>query len=163
MADEEKPAENDAETAEKPPLYINGQYIKDLSFEVPHAPHIFTTLREAPEIDVNVDINAARLNEQNAFNVDLKFRVEGKAGEQVAFIAELVYSAAVTLNVEKEHIEPMLLIEVPRHLFPFARAILADLVRDGGFPPMMISPIDFVALYKERMTEKKESAPAEKS
>ncbi|MCK5296227.1 MAG: protein-export chaperone SecB [Alphaproteobacteria bacterium] len=146
------------------PLFINGQFIKDFSFESPHAPQIFNEMKQAPSIEIGVDIQAGRLDDKNTFGVDLKFSIEGKIEDKVAFIVELVYSSVVTLNVEKEHIEPMLLIEVPRHMFPFARSIICDAVRDGGFPPLMIAPIDFVTLYSKRQEQmKKEQTSQETS
>lgn len=145
-----------------PPLYINGQYIRDLSFEVPNAPQIFTKMTEQPKIEVNVDIEGGRLKD-NTFNINLKFNVEGKIQDDVAFVVELVYGCIATLNVPEEHIEPVLLVEIPRHLFPFARSIIATAVRDGGFPPLMITPIDFAALYRDRLEAAKKAADEKKA
>lgn len=131
-------------------LAVNGQYIKDLSFEVPNAPGIFGELsRTAPEIPIAIDIQATRLNE-NAYEVVLQINIEAKVGEKVAFIVELSYAGIFTVNVPSEHLQPVLLIECPRLLFPFARNVIADMSRDGGFPPLMMQPIDFVALYRQR-------------
>ncbi|CCG09142.1 protein-export chaperone SecB [Pararhodospirillum photometricum] len=138
-----------ASGADTPPLIINGQYIKDLSFEVPNAPMIFTRLDKTPEVSINIDVNATSVGEK-AFEVVLHFQVESRFPDLVAFVAELKYGAVVTLTLPEEHLRPMLLIEVPRLLFPFARGILSDATRDGGFPPLMIQPLDFTALYRQR-------------
>lgn len=131
-----------------PPIVINSQYMKDLSFEAPNSPMIFSELQAAPDVEIAVDVQANKLQE-NVFSIDLKFNVKGHANNKNAFLIELVYGCVATLNVPEEHIEPMLLIEVPRHLFPFARNIIADTSREGGFPPLMINPIDFVSLYNK--------------
>ncbi len=134
---------------QQPPIVINGQYIKDLSFEVPNAPRIFTEMDGQPEVPINVDVRAQALGER-FYEAVLHFRVEGRIKGQVAFICELEYAAVVTLNLPEEHVQPVLLIEVPRMLFPYARNILSDLTRDGGFPPLMIQPLDFATMYRNR-------------
>jgi preprotein translocase subunit SecB len=143
-----------------PPLVINIQYIKDLSFEVPGAPQVYTTLRAAPRVDINLDVQARRVQEgQNVFEVTLAIRAEaheattngGNPPGQRLFLAELSYSGVFTLNnVPENTVEPVLLVECPRILFPFARNILSDVTRDGGFPPVLLQPIDFLALWQAR-------------
>ncbi|MCS6932410.1 MAG: protein-export chaperone SecB [Acetobacteraceae bacterium] len=138
---------------QQPPLLINIQYIKDLSFEVPNAPEIFATLRENPRVDLSLDVNARRIQEgENIFEVALQLRADARVPKDnsPAFIAELLYCGIFTLNVPEEMVEPVLLVECPRLLFPFARNILADMTRDGGFPPIMLTPIDFAALWQSR-------------
>jgi preprotein translocase subunit SecB len=135
------------------PVVLNLQFTKDLSFEVPGAPDIFLNLREAPQIDIALDVQARRLQEgQETYEISLQIRADAKtAQKQTAFIAELVYCGIFTLNgVPAEMIEPVLLVECPRLLFPFARNILADVTRDGGFPPVLLAPIDFVQLWQSR-------------
>lgn len=140
---------NEPETS-APPISVNGQYIKDLSFEVPSAPGIFADMREqSPDIPIHVDINAAKL-EEGLFEVVLHLKIEAHLPDKPVFIVELAYAGLFTLNVPTEHLQPVLLIECPRILFPFARNIIADVTRDGGFPPLMLQPIDFVALYRSR-------------
>ncbi|MBC7905868.1 MAG: protein-export chaperone SecB [Rhodospirillaceae bacterium] len=143
--------DNTSESA-LPPLVVNGQYVKDLSFEVPGAPAIYSDMQgQNPNIPIHVDINANGVAE-NTFEVTLHLKVEARLDDNRAvFIAELAYAGIFTLNVAPEHVQPMLLIECPRMLFPFARNIIADLTRDGGFPPLMIQPIDFVQLFRSRM------------
>jgi len=135
-----------------PPLTINGQFIKDLSFEAPHVPEIFADMAngEGPSIGISVDVQAKQLHE-TMYEVVLTLEVEAKAEEKMAFIVEIQYVGVVTLNVPEDHLKPMLFIEVPRHLFPFARAVVANATRDAGFPPLMIAPIDFVEMFKQRM------------
>ncbi len=149
------------------PLVVNVQYVKDLSFEVPGAPQIYTHLRAAPRVDINLDVQARRITEgQNAFEVTLSIRAEatevpaagngGTAAEPGArvFLAELAYSGVFTLQgLPDNAVEPVLLVECPRILFPFARNILADVTRDGGFPPVLLQPIDFVALWQQRRAQ----------
>lgn len=149
-----------------PPLVVNIQYIKDLSFEVPGAPAIFTTLRAAPRVDINLDVQARRVSEgQEVFEVVLQVRAEAhdpnaQAGESRVFLAELAYAGVFTLNgLPPETVEPVLLVECPRILFPFARNILADVTRDGGFPPVLVQPIDFLALWQSRRQQQGQ-APA---
>ncbi len=149
-----------------PPLVVNVQYIKDLSFEVPNAPEIYATLRSQPAVQINLDVQARALQEgQNVYEVVLAVKAEARetpaagAGNGAAapaegrpvFIAELQYAGVFTLNgVPPEAVEPLLLIECPRLLFPFARSVLSDVTREGGFPPVLLQPIDFVGLWQSR-------------
>lgn len=133
------------------PILINAQYIKDLSFEAPNAPQIFAEMqKQPPAVSINIDVKAQHLKE-NIFEVFLHINAECKSGEKVAFIQELIYGGVFTINLPKENIQPALLIECPRLLFPFARNILADSSRDGGFPPLMIGPVDFAELYRRKL------------
>ena len=139
--------------ADQPVLQVNGQYIKDLSLEIPSAPQVFLEPQsENPEIPIHVDVNASALA-PNLFEVVLHLRIEAKLPTKTLFILELDYAGLFTVNVPEEQVHPVLMIECPRLLFPFARNIVADLTRDGGFPPLMIQPLDFVALYRSRLEE----------
>ena len=145
------------------PITLNLQYTKDLSFEVPGAPQIFINLREAPKVDIALDVQARRLQEgQENFEVTLQIRCEAKIGtETPAFIAELVYCGIFTLNgIAPEMMEPVLLVECPRLLFPFAREIVATATRNGGFPPLLIDPMDFGALYASQRQAQQQTANA---
>ncbi|MCO6419669.1 protein-export chaperone SecB [Siccirubricoccus sp. KC 17139] len=136
------------------PLVLNLQYTKDLSFEVPGAPQIFSTLREQPRVDLQLDVQARPIEEGgNVYEVSLQIRADAQTESQTCFIAELTYCGIFTVTVEQQVLEPVLLVECPRLLFPFARNILADVTRDGGFPPVMLAPIDFVALWQSRRQE----------
>lgn len=134
------------------PLVLNLQYTKDLSFEVPGAPEVFAQLREQPRVDLALDVQARPLQpQQGVYEVSLQIRADAKMSTgQPCFIAELVYCGIFTVNVEPNLLEPVLLVECPRLLFPFARNIIADVTRDGGFPPVLLAPIDFVALWQSR-------------
>ena len=136
-----------------PALVVNAQYIKDLSFEAPTTPAVFAVLqRQQPQITLNINVAATPM-QQGMFEVVLNIKAECKAGETVCFILELDYGGLFTLNVEEQYRQAVLLIECPRMLFPFARHLVSVVSRDGGFPPVMIGPIDFVALYQQRLQE----------
>jgi len=147
----EKTTENATEN-EGVQIAILGQYIKDLSFENPTPAQTLQKLsKEKPSMDINVNLNARAVGE-DVYEVDLKITTTAKAGEDVAFVAELVYSGLFAAkNLPENTLQPFLMIEAPRQLFPFARRILADVTRDGGFPPLMLEPIDFAALYQQQM------------
>jgi preprotein translocase subunit SecB len=134
----------------EPTLQLIGQYVRDLSFENPG----LGMQVQRPQIDLSVDLQARRVNEQNQYEVLLKLRVTASDNSKPMFLLELAYGGMFLLNnVPEDSIQPILLIECPRLIFPFARRIVADVVRDGGLPPLMIEPIDFVALYRTKMQE----------
>lgn len=136
-----------ANAASMPQLRVLAQYIKDFSFENPNAP---ASLREVaqPKTDLQLDVSARGMEDASVFEVELKISAKRENEEQTMFIVELVYAGLFQFaNVTQETIEPMLLIECPRILFPFARQILADATQNGGYPPMMLDPMDFAALY----------------
>ena len=142
------------------PIVINAQYVKDASLEVPHAPRVFALMQKAsPDISVNIDVRAQPIQE-NAFEVAFHVHAKCSVAETVAFIVEVVYAGLFTVNVTRELLEPTLLIECPRLLFPFARNIVADLTRDGGFPPLMLGPVDFTAMYQNQLQKRAASATA---
>lgn len=142
---------NQQATQQRPsPLVLNAQYIKDLSFENPNAPQTLAAQQKAPQVSINVDVQAKSFG-QNRYEVVLNLRAEAKQEDKTAFLAELAYAGLFTLQeVKEEHVRPLLLIECPRLLFPFARAIIAEATRDGGYPPLMINPIDFTDLYRRQ-------------
>lgn len=132
-------------------LRVLGQYLKDLSFESPGAP---ASLRAGDQqLGLNVNV-AARPMKDNRFEVELKLEANSTREDKPLFVVELTYAGLFELtNVPAEQVQPVILIECPRLLFPFARQIVADATRQGGFPPLMIDPIDFVRLYNQRMSE----------
>ncbi|MGH7155224.1 MAG: protein-export chaperone SecB [Acetobacteraceae bacterium] len=156
----------------QPPLVVNVQYVKDLSFEVPGAPQIFSQLHAQPQVNINLDVQARRVQEgQNVYEVSLLIRAEAHeapagqgngqspAAPNVVFVAELTYSGVFTLSgLPDNAVEPVLLVECPRILFPFARNLLADVTREGGFPPVLLQPIDFVALWQARRAQQGQPA-----
>ena len=151
----------DGGAMEQPALVINGQYIKDFSFEAPNTPEVFNHLQnEMPNIQVDIDVQSEGKGD-NLFEVVLKVRVEAKVKENLAYICELSYAGFFSINVPPEHLGPVLLIECPLILFPFLRRIMADSTGDGGFTPFMLSPIDFASLYQQRMAQVQAQAEAE--
>ncbi len=134
-------------------LLVHRHYIKDLSFENPNAPSIYTS-RETPSIKVQIDVNASRLAER-LFEVTLGTKVNAVIEDQTVFHVELDFAgvAKVGDGVDESLIEPILSIEVPHLLFPFARNIIADVTRDGGYPPLLINPVDFAALRNQRQAQ----------
>jgi preprotein translocase subunit SecB len=148
-------ARPDAPQAGAPPprLTIVSQYIKDLSFENPRAPGSLEPGKSRPEIQVRVDARAQELGGER-YEVTFQLHCEATSGGDPVFVVELTYAGLFSLaNVPPDSLQPVLLIECPRLLFPFARRIVADVTRDGGFPPLMIDPIDFVTLYRRRQEQ----------
>jgi preprotein translocase subunit SecB len=144
----------------QPGIHVLGQYIKDLSFENPGAPRSLRQSDKQTQLEVNVNVNAKQQSQQSDFEIELK--IEGRAvrGDETLFIVEVTYAGLFQLRgVPQEHIQPLVLIECPRLLFPFARQIVADATRQGGFPPLMIDPVDFTALYRRKMQEAQAQAP----
>ena len=145
-----------------PQIGVLGQYVKDLSFENPNAPQSITPTPagQQPSINIQVNVDAAPMSETD-FEVTL--RLEGKAEAQgmMLFNFELVFAGAFRIqNVPPETLQPIVLIECPRLLFPFAREIVATAVRNGGFAPLLLDPIDFVGLYRQRLAAG-QAAPAQ--
>ena len=153
MADTPSPngeGEPHAAAQQAPRLSILTQYVKDLSFENPRAPLRPAAGQARPEIQIQVDVRAAELSD-GQYEVVLDLNVDAKAGDEPVFLVELAYGGLFALaNIPPDSLQPLLLIECPRLLFPFARRVVADATRDGGFPPLMIDPIDFVALYRRQ-------------
>ncbi|MEM7694883.1 MAG: protein-export chaperone SecB [Pseudomonadota bacterium] len=144
----------------QPTVRVLAQYVKDLSFENPRAPVSLQKQENAPPINIGVNVGAKGLS-ANDYEVTLSLEAKAGSGDAVNFEVELQYAGVVRVqNMKPEHMQPFLLIEGPRLLFPFARQILADAVRNGGFPPLMIDPIDFVALYRKNMERQQGQAPA---
>jgi preprotein translocase subunit SecB len=131
---------------QSPSFAVKGQYIKDLSFENPHAPHSLMTAAK-PSIEVNVDIKAQKL-QNNVYEMTLHLVTRAIADSNTIFLVDLSYAGIFHVNnIPEERIEPLIMIDCPFVLFPFARRVIADVTRDGGFPPLMLDPIDFHALY----------------
>lgn len=126
---------------------VNAQYIKDFSFESPNAPQIFAPMSAPPEIQMNVNVQTRGLASNN-YEVLLTLKLEAKMEGKTAFIAELTYGGVFTVpSMPDEQLKLFLLVEGPRILFPFARAAMTNAIRDGGFPYVMIQPVDFMSLY----------------
>jgi preprotein translocase subunit SecB len=133
-------------------IVINIQYIKDLSFENPGAPDSLVGREEAPKIGVSVDVKVQRLA-QNSFEVALVVSASAEANEKKLFVVEVAYAGVFTINVPEAELEQVLMIYCPNMLFPYVRRVVSDSVRDGGFPPLMLDPIDFAALYIRHKNE----------
>ena len=126
------------------------QYIKDLSFEIPNAPQIFLNNQEKPNIGISVDIDAKKIA-NDAYEIALKIKADAKVAEETLFICEVAYCGIFALqNIEENMLEQILLVYCPNLLFPYLRRIVSNMVVDGGFPPLMLDPIDFAALYAKR-------------
>ncbi|MHB9878935.1 protein-export chaperone SecB [Pacificimonas sp. ICDLI1SI03] len=149
MAEEQTPETGAAQGPEgQIAINILAQYVKDLSFENPNAPKSLQTGQPQPNIDLQVNVSVNQQSQDNVYEVVLNLTGKATAGEDTAFIAELAYGGLFALqNVPQEHLQLFLIVEAPRMIFPFARRIFADAVRDGGFPPLMLDPIDFAQLY----------------
>ena len=142
-----------------PQLNVLAQYVKDLSFENPNAPRSLQQQQQQPKINIQINVNAKPLAEHD-FEVELKIEGRAELPTTTLFGFELLYAGIFRLqNVPQENAHPLVMIECPRLLFPFARAIIAEAVRNGGFPPLLIDPVDFVSLYRQRMAEQQPSAP----
>jgi preprotein translocase subunit SecB len=151
MADTAAP--NGAQDETGPSLNALAQYTKDMSFENPNAPRSLTPQETGPQIGIQVNVNAKQLAETD-FEVDLTLEGDAKTGEEVLFKFELTYSGVFRIrNVPADQLHPVVMIECPRLLFPFARQMVAEAVRNGGFPPLYIDPIDFVGLYRQKAAE----------
>ncbi len=139
-------------------ITINAQYVKDLSFENPNFLAAMQPKQQPPEVQINLGVRANSVG-QDSYEVILDVRAQASREDKVDFLIELAYAGVFTLTgIPPEHLEPVLFIEGPRLLFPFARAIVSDVTRDGGFPPLMLNPIDFVDLYRRRQAEMAQNA-----
>ncbi len=150
---------NGGQNSAAPALNCLVQYCKDLSFENPNAPRSLGPQEAGPNISIQVNVNAKQLADKD-FEVEVL--LEGSAGEaaNLLFKFELTYSGVFRLiNIPAEQTHPVVMIECPRLLFPFARQIVADCVRNGGFPPLYLDPIDFAALYAQRMQQAQATQP----
>jgi len=159
MTDKESEAAAPAFPYRTPPIVILVQYLKDLSFESPNAPAILNSAMEVRQGRVGIDLKIVPMNPP-IFEVVVKLRVEASHEGKTAYLVDLEYACLTQIgDVPEEKIEPLLMIEAPRLLFPFLRAQVAQLTREGGFAPLMISPIDFFALYRDH-NKKKTAAQA---
>jgi preprotein translocase subunit SecB len=142
---------DESSEGDAPPFMIATQYIKDISFESPASPDIFLNPVAVPNVDVHVDVTARSLGD-NRFESSLKIEASANSEDRPIFIVDLTYSCITKIgDVPADHVQPLVMIEAPRIIFPFARAVLAGVTRDGGFQPLLINPIDFVELYRQRI------------
>lgn len=145
------------DTAGMPQIAVLAQFVKDMSFENPGVGQ--PASQSKPAIQVGIDVQVRPVGPEQ-FEVGLRAMIEAKAGEQPIYVVELVYAGVFALkNLPADQQNPFLLIEAPRMLFPFARRIIADVTRDGGYQPLMLDPIDFSALYRAQL-ERQRAAQA---
>jgi preprotein translocase subunit SecB len=146
-----------------PTLNILAQYVKDLSFESPGAPNSLRGRDKAPGININVNVSPNQLAEKE-YDVTLTLNAKASYDKDVLFNVELVYGGVFRIEgFPQEHMLPLLFIECPRLIFPFARQIVAECTRNGGFPPLMIDPIDFAAMFQQRLAEEQAKAKVQVS
>jgi preprotein translocase subunit SecB len=141
-----------AEAPQAPQLTVLAQYIKDFSFENPNAPQSLMQGQQ-PQINIQINVGAKPLSDTD---IEVALKLEGRAqnGETLLFGFELDFAGVFRItNVPQESLNAVVLIECPRLLFPFAREIVATAVRNGGFPPLLLDPVDFVALYRQKMEQ----------
>ena len=148
---EQETKEQVSETQKAPMLSVLAQYTKDQSFENPNAPDSLRSGLSAPEIQINIEIGRQMLEGDNV-EVTLMLKAEAKRGDTIAFIAELEYAGLFAFaGVSAEEIQPLIMIECPRLLFPFSRQIMAEMTQNGGFPPIMLEPPDFAGMFRDEM------------
>jgi preprotein translocase subunit SecB len=145
---------NGGPAQEKPAqLNVLAQYIKDFSFENPNAPRSLNPSQQQPNINIQINVNGKPVAD-NDYEVELKLEGKAETAGNTLFSFDLLYAGIFRLaNIPQDSIHPVMMIECPRLLFPFAREIIAAAVRNGGFPPLLIDPVDFVGLYRQRVTE----------
>lgn len=147
----------------QPQLTVVSQYIKDFSFENPNAPQSLTSRQEQPQIGIQINVGANPLSDSD---IEVSIKLEGKAESAGAllFRFDLEFAGVFRIrNIPQESLNPVVLIECPRLLFPFAREIIATAVRNGGFPPLLLDPVDFVSLYRQKMAQAQPAAPPVRS
>jgi preprotein translocase subunit SecB len=138
---------------DQPQLTVVAQYIKDFSFENPNAPQSLNARQEQPQIGIQINVGATPLSETD---IEVVIKLDGKAetASTMLFRFELEFAGIFRVrNVPQESVNPLVMIECPRLLFPFAREIIANAVRNGGFPPLLLDPVDFVSLYRQKMAQ----------
>ena len=164
-ADTPKGASKDASANAQPTsdrqLVVHAQYVKDFSFENPNAPKVLTENLGQPDVEISVSVGA-KLIAENQYEVVLNLGAKAVVAETPMFLVDLTYAGLVSpQGVTGDDINPLIMIEAPRLLFPFARALISDATRNGGFMPLNIQPVDFVAVYKHNL-ERQAAAAAEK-
>ncbi|WP_294394211.1 protein-export chaperone SecB [uncultured Sphingomonas sp.] len=143
-----------------PQIGMIAQYVKDLSFENPNAPAVFQS-QVQPQIEVQFNISVNN-NGEDVSEVAMKIEVRAVADSHTVFAIELVYAGLFgARNVSMEQLHPFLYAEAPRLMFPFARRIISDMTRDGGFPPLLLDPVDFASMYMAQTQQAAQLAESE--
>jgi preprotein translocase subunit SecB len=147
------PAQSPEAKQGQPQLSVLGQYIKDLSFENPNAPRSLAPSQTQPAINIQINVAVQQLAETD-YEVSLALEGKAESAGSTLFAFDLTFAGVFRLqNVPTETLQPLIMIECPRLLFPFAREIVATAVRNGGFPPLLLDPVDFVSLYQQRLAQ----------
>ena len=140
---------------------VMAQYSKDFSFENPNAPQSLMQQQTAPTMNIQVNVNPKQLSNTD-FEVELKLDGKAEVSGTTLFAFDLTYAGVFHLQgIPQESIGALIMIECPRILFPFAREIIASAIVGGGFPPLLLDPIDFVALYQQKLAQAQQQAPAQ--
>ena len=150
-----------APAAEQPRMVIHTQYVKDLSFESPNSPKIFSSNEGGePKIDISVSASTNPMEQSRVYEVVLNVNATAKRGDETMFVAEVAYAAIVSMNkdVDEKFDHPMAMIEGPRHIFPYARQAIGELTRNGGFAPVNLQTIDFARVYQQGMANRNQQA-----
>ena len=143
--------------ADKPAIFLRAQYIKDLSFENPRAPASIFSLREAPQMEISINLGAQRLDEK-VFELSIQISARAISDKTTVFLCDVVYAGVIEVqSIPDAALEATIFIQGAQLLYPFARRVVADLTRDGGFPPLQLEPMDFAAMYQRRSQQ----APAD--
>ncbi len=152
MADENQGAAA-PQPGNAPSMNLVGQYIRDLSFENPGAPGTLLAGGANPAFNVSISVGVKKQNEE-IYAVELTLLAKANRDETVLFNVELVYGGIFRLkNVPEAQLSPLLMVECPRLIFPFARQVLASVTQQGGFPPLMMEPVDFSAIYRQNLAK----------
>ena len=144
------------------PFYIHDQYIKDLSFENPNVLLKYSEVKKQPEVSVNIETHVSKVQD-NTYETTLKAVVNSKLDDKPMFVIDITYGALTTVDkqVNNDNLETILLVHVPFLMFPFLRCIISDITRNGGYPPLLIEPIDFAALYLQKKQQQKSNSAAQ--
>ena len=149
--DRTQPSSDNAHTTRQ--IVVQAQYIKDLSFENPNAPSVLIEAAGQPDVEITVNVGAQLLGD-NKYEVTLNLAAKATANDTTLFLVDLTYAGLVSpQDTPDDEVNALIMVEVPRLLFPFARAIISDCTRDGGFMPLNIQPVDFVAVYQHNLAQ----------
>lgn len=146
----DQPTPPPSPAADRPAIFLRAQYVKDLSFENPRAPASIFSMREAPQMEVAINLGAQRLDEK-VYELAIQIGVRAVSDKTTVFLCDLVYAGVIEMqNIADDQVDATIYVTGAQLLYPFARRVVADLTRDGGFPPLQLEPMDFVSLYQEQ-------------
>ena len=158
MSDKDKDEAQEQKAKPQRNVMIHAQYVKDLSFENPNAVAAHLEPTKQPQVEVGVNVNADKINETQ-YEVRLNVTAKASTEEKALFLVDLTYAAIVSVSdAEADEVNPLVMIEGPRLIFPFARAIISNMTRDGGFMPLNLQPVDFVAVYRHSLEQQRLAA-----